>query len=232
MTCICAVVQQGTIVFGSDSAGSAEYAIMTTHSRKIFKLQNMLFGVAGSWRHMQIIHYAFTPPEHPATHSDEAYMSVPFLDALKACFQERNLADLSECSILIGYHQQLYRINRDYGVLISHTYDAIGSGDDVAKGALFATQHLPPVDRVSIALHAAAEHTAFVRSPYVLEFLAPDDEPHLEQAALDQLQAVSYSPLMALHRRDFGKVKERLQQGERYGSTQYTAAQLHRRSDK
>jgi ATP-dependent protease HslVU (ClpYQ) peptidase subunit len=217
------------IIFGADSAGSAEYAIMTTRSRKIFKKRNLLFGVAGSWRHMQIIHHTFSPPEHPAACSDEAYITVHVLDALKQTLQERGVHDLSECSILLGYRQQLYRVNHDYGVLISHSYDAIGSGDDVAKGALFATQHLPPVDRVTIALHAATEHTAFVRPPYVIEMLASTDEPQEAQAVFSE-RPMNYPSVMAMHRSDGGKVKERLQQGELYGATQYTAAQLHRRS--
>lgn len=186
MTCICAVVDTDhSITFGSDSAGSSEYAIMVTGSPKIFQKNNLLFGVAGSWRHMQLLHHALDIPEQPDNCSDEAYITLHVTDAIKSCFQQRaNTQETSSCAILIGYNGVLYRLNEDYGALISYSYDCIGSGDDVAKGALFATQKYSPVERITTALKAATEHTAFVRPPYVFERLAPRPEPHLGQAAL------------------------------------------------
>ena len=186
MTCICAVVDTDqSITFGADSAGSSEYAIMITGSPKIFQKKNLLFGVAGSWRHMQLLHHALVIPEQSYMCTDEAYITLHVTDAIRACFSERsNTQETSSCAILIGYNGVLYRLNEDYGALISYSYDCIGSGDDVAKGALFATQAYSPVERITTALKAATEHTAFVRQPYVFERLAPCSEPHLGQASL------------------------------------------------
>jgi len=191
MTCICAIIDTDkSILFGADSAGSSEYSIMITASVKIFQKDNLLFGVAGSWRQMQLLHHALVIPKKSNACTDEAYITLHVTDAIRSCFQDRNSMTVtntqenSACAILIGYNGVLYRLNEDYGALISHTYDCIGSGDDVAKGALFATKEYSPIERITIALKAATEHTAFVRPPYVFERLAPCSEPHLGQSSL------------------------------------------------
>ncbi len=225
MTCICAVVHQDgmTISFGADSAGSNEYAITVNQSRKIFKKNNLLFGVAGSWRQMQLLHYSLSIPERPIRITDEEYIALYVVDAIRSCFQEKNTAkyennqEFSSCAILIGYRGSIYRLNEDYGALISTTYDAIGSGDDVAKGALYTTGHLHPLDRITVALRSAAEHTAFVRGPFVFETLTPEPE---QFDFSSQLQKTLRSALI-VKRSDLGEIVERVQRpGERVNGTE------------
>lgn len=225
MTCICAVVHSDrkTITFGADSAGSSDYAIMTNSSKKIFKKNNLLFGVAGSWRHMQLLHHSLIVPDRLLSISDEEYIALHVIDAIRSCFQEKGAAkyesnqEFSSCAILLGYNGVLYRLNQDYGAIITTSYDAIGSGDDVAKGALFATKHLSPIERISIALHSATEHTAFVRGPYVFETLAPDDECHSEQLGFLK----SARSMLTVKRYDLGDLGERFQRiGEQKNGTE------------
>lgn len=219
MTCICAVVHSDkrTMTFGADSAGSNDYAIMTNHSRKIFKKNNLLFGVAGSWRQMQLLRYALVIPERKQFISDEEYIVLYIIDAIRSCLQERNTAkyensqEFSSCGILIGYNGVLYRLNQDYGALISTAYDAIGSGDDVAKGALYATDHLSPIERISVALRSATEHTAFVRGPFIFESLTPYDEPQFVRMA---------QSILTVKRSDLGELTQYQRPGEQRNGTE------------
>jgi len=155
MTCICAVVHENmSITFGADSAGSSEYAIMSSESKKIFRRDDLLFGIAGSWRKIQLLHYALRIPEREETISDEAYIVLSLVDAIKSCFATCMVSpEQDQSAILIGYRGRIYRVNHDYGLLISKEYDAIGAGDDVAKGVLYTTKNLfNAVERVKLAL--------------------------------------------------------------------------------
>ncbi len=48
-------------------------------------------------------------------------------------------------------------------------YNAVGSGDDIALGALFATRNggMGPVERLELALQAASYHNSDTRPPFV-----------------------------------------------------------------
>jgi len=187
MTCICGIVDvHGQIWIGGDSAGSDQYTVLTSTLSKVFRKEQMLLGIAGSWRQMQLVHYALELPEHPRRMSDEAYLTTLFIDAIRECFTSAgstskfNEQESTSSAFLIGYHQKLYRIHSDYGITTSDCqYDAVGSGDDIARGALFATPHLSPQDRLRMALKAAVEHTPYVRPPFTIEMLSPptDFEP-------------------------------------------------------
>ena len=190
MTCVCGLVTQQSVWIAADSAGSDSYSIAISSSHKVFRHCALIFGVAGSLRHMQLLHHFLELPEHFETYSAEAYIVGPVIDAIRLCFGRGELdakvdaKDHIGCAILIGYQGALYRVNEDYGVLtITRGYDAIGSGDDVAKGALYATPRLPPQERLHCALDAAVEHTPFVRPPYVVEFLSPEHTTQFSQRA-------------------------------------------------
>lgn len=220
MTCVVGIVHSDkSITFAADSAGASEYAIMTTSSKKIFKKKDLIFGVAGSWRQLQLLHYALEIPERTQEYSDEAYITLTLVDAIRTCFQERSSSLLSnnqekiECSILIGYRGSLYRLNEDFGMLISHTYDVIGSGDDVAKGALYATNHFEPSERAIIALKAAAEHTAFVRQPFLIETLPFTQQPFEQDVDITQLQKAVRS-MLTVKRMHLGDLQDGRSTGE------------------
>jgi hypothetical protein len=59
--------------------------------------------------------------------------------------------------------------NRDYQVgLAADQFDAAGCGEQIARGALYATQDVPLLghERVELALQAAERHSAGVRAPF------------------------------------------------------------------
>lgn len=179
MTCICAIADLSTVWMASDSAGSDSYSIVRSSSKKVFTKNNIVFGVAGSWRQLNLLQHDLSIPDHYETISDESYISIHVVNAIRDCFlssgssQRINEQEVSSVSLLLGYRGGIYHMNTDLGVLyITNGYDAIGSGDDVAKGALFATSWMSPKERLYCALSAAVEHTPFVRPPFVIEMLS------------------------------------------------------------
>jgi ATP-dependent protease HslVU (ClpYQ) peptidase subunit len=183
MSCICGIIRNNEIWIAGDSAGSDQYSIALSGSKKVFRkevlygseqeniVEEMIFGVAGSWRQLQILHHALQLPLHSFEKNDETYLVLDVIAAIKNCIGVGG----ESIGLLIGYRQKLYRINSDFGVFpLLLGYDAIGSGDDIAKGALYAltyNRYLNGRECLKIALNASVEHTPFVRQPYVYECL-------------------------------------------------------------
>jgi ATP-dependent protease HslVU (ClpYQ) peptidase subunit len=46
-------------------------------------------------------------------------------------------------------------------------FAAVGCGEDIALGAMYATRHLPPAKRIEMALEAAERFSAGVRGPFI-----------------------------------------------------------------
>lgn len=70
---------------------------------------------------------------------------------------------------IIGMCGKIYVIERDFSVSqLECDYAAIGAGQQVAEGALYATQHTKTSmrKRIMTALEAAAEHCVGVKSPF------------------------------------------------------------------
>ena len=62
-------------------------------------------------------------------------------------------------AFLFAYKDKAWMINFDLAVIEIQEYLAIGSGSDVAKGALFATQGKNPSERIVTAIDAASDAT-------------------------------------------------------------------------
>lgn len=76
------------------------------------------------------------------------------------------------CMLLVAWRDRLWVVAADFYVTEVEHYAAIGSGEDVAYGALHAcAQFVVPgngVVAVRVALDAAAAHTAYVRPPFYI----------------------------------------------------------------
>ena len=79
-------------------------------------------------------------------------------------------------TFLVGVRGELFTIMEDYQVGQSADgFDAVGSGTDLALGALYATREGPfrPRQRVRMALAAAERFNAGVRGPFLVKSLHP-----------------------------------------------------------
>jgi len=140
---------------------------------KVFRKDRYLFGFTTSFRMGQLIRYSLKLPQ-PSGDIDK-FMTTKFIDALRDCLKAGGWArkenDREEGgTFLVGVSGQLFVIYDDYQVgRAADGFAAVGCGDHIALGALYATANtgLKPRNRVTLALQAAERFSAGVRGPFV-----------------------------------------------------------------
>ncbi len=179
MTCIAGIADQrsGRVYLGGDSAATGTSQQTIRADSKVFFNGACVFGCTSSFRMVQLLRYALEIPPYEETIPIENYMATRFINAVRTCLKEGGYATKEDeqekgGKFLVGIQKRLFCIDADYQVqeaLIG--YDAVGAGDDLALGVLFATRHgdLPPEARIALALEAASYHNASVRPPFVIE---------------------------------------------------------------
>lgn len=187
MTAIIGLVDaDGTVYMGGDSAGTTSQGDQSVlANQKVFFPELgpwFVIGCCGTFRLAQVLKYSFQPPRPPAKDVElEGFMATTFVEAVKECFRETGIMNTepggaeSGHSFLVGYQGRVFKIEDNFQVLYdAKNYTAIGTGEAVAMGALFASEGLAKADeRVMLALRAAAYYNAMVREPfslYALEF--------------------------------------------------------------
>ena len=185
MTCGVGIVENGSVFLGYDSMASTNWVSHNSQSKRPIQKGEMVFLIAGSPRIAQLIEFTLSLPKHPDDYSVEGYMVTFVVDALRQCFldgghvKKENEEEAFDSHLLIGYRGHLFTIGSDFQVLETRDgYAAVGSGQEVALGALFATAGRSPSHRLLHALEAASYHTPFVRGPY--HFLEVKNEPGSE----------------------------------------------------
>lgn len=181
MTCIVAVVEDGRVVMGADSAGSDLYTIRSRKDPKIHQVGPFLFGFTSSFRMGQLLGYAFKEPDRDPRVSTDKFMVTTFIDAVRSCLKVGGYAQLSNNVesggvFLVGYEGRIFRIDSDYQVGESVLlYEAVGCGAEHACAAMYATQKfaddglITASDRVILALKAAEEFSCGVRGPFLIK---------------------------------------------------------------
>jgi len=172
MTCIVGIIDKKGIYIGADSsvsAGNTQFAM--SNNKKIFIDNDMIFGMAGDYAIFQEFQYRFAPPDCDTDRDPLEYMLNSFAPALREQFETVFSGD-NEFYIMIGFRGRLFQLDKNYAIIeTSLDFDAIGSGEDIARGVLFATPDLSPQERIKLALTAAERFTCFVRKPFIIKFL-------------------------------------------------------------
>jgi len=177
MTCIAGFVEGSTVWIGGDSAGCSGWDLTVRADQKVFRNGPMLFGFTSSFRMGQLLRYALTIPERTPDTEIDRWMTTTFIDAVRECLKSRGWSEKEKeqekgGTFLIGYEGRLFRIDEDYQVGIPQDgFEACGCGGQVARGALFATDHLRGEERMLKALTAAERCSAGVRGPFHVESL-------------------------------------------------------------
>lgn len=174
MTAVCAVVHDGKVHMGADSAGVGGLSLQVRADKKVFVNGPMVIGYTTSFRMGQLLRWKFAPPRHANGVSDERYMSTDFVDAVRACLKDGGFAKKeneveSGGNFLVGYRGQIWELGGDYQVgRALAPYNAVGCGYDLCLGALSATEEfdLDPDVRLMLALEAAQSFSAGVRAPF------------------------------------------------------------------
>lgn len=190
MTCIVGLVDEGKVYMGGDSAGvNGGWDLVVRADPKVFHIGPFVVGFTSSFRMGQLLRFALVPPVHPPEVDIYRYMTVDFINAVRDCLKTGGWAKKdgekeSGGVFLVGYRGRLFEIDSDYQVGEGlDGYMAVGSGDQVALGALYATQKLPPLVRIRLALEAAERWNAGVRGPFVIEVLEAEAEPAVPASA-------------------------------------------------
>ena len=180
MTCIVGLVEKGNVYIGGDSAGVGGYSLTVRADRKVFRNGDFVMGFTTSFRMGQLLHHAFSPPKrHPDTDVDR-FMVTDFIDGVRRCLKDGGYAEKHNDAesggvFLVGYAGRLFRVDNDYQVgEAADGYDAVGCGEDIARGALFASTG-KSLDRLRAALEASERFSAGVRGPFHFETLAAND---------------------------------------------------------
>jgi ATP-dependent protease HslVU (ClpYQ) peptidase subunit len=177
VTCCVGIEHAGGVVMGADSlAGSGDSYTTIRADEKLFRVDDLIIGFAGSWRAGQLLRYSFDPPERPENPDDiMRYLCSDFVDSVRACLSaggmsatRESVEGMDDTSFLVAVEGKLYVVDSDFQVARSISgYAAIGSGMPWAEGALHATQKSKNHRaRVILALEAAAESCAWVRPPF------------------------------------------------------------------
>ena len=172
MTCIIGLKHKGDIYIGADSAGVGGSSISNRVDSKIYEVGEFIFGFTSSFRMGQLLGYSFKPPIHSKGISIEEFMCTSFINEVKATLKEggfsRNKNGEDEGgTFIVGYRGRLFTIFDDYQISeVADTYDAVGCGEDLAKGAMYSTKTLLPLKRIRNALEAAAYFSSGVRAPF------------------------------------------------------------------
>lgn len=180
MTCIVGLVHNGTVWMGGDSAGIREggYQRTVTKTSKVFRNGPFLFGITTSFRMGQVLRHAFVPPECPAGMTEERFLATEFVDEVRETMRAAGHAHVDKerefagC-FLLGWRGRLFAFDDDFGFTErAGGFNAVGSGEAVALGALYAAPTpAPPEMRLRIALEAAAKFNAAVAAPFDIECL-------------------------------------------------------------
>lgn len=178
MTCIVSYKSNGKIYIGGDSGASENNNISVRNDVKVFKINDIIIGYAGSFRCAQLVKFSFNPPKQLKTQSNHAYMCATFIPELHKVFDANNVfhsdnKSESELQLLIAYKKEVYLMDFDFNIGIpADDYASIGASSEVATGALYAITELnpdiPAADAIKIALDASVKFTTSVKPPYTI----------------------------------------------------------------
>jgi len=175
MTCIVGVVENGTVWLGADSAGaSAETGQVEIRSdEKVFVRGPYAMGFTTSFRMGDLLRYSVVLPIPTEDERDlRGFMVIRFIDAVRDALNKGGFATKKDQvesggNFLVGIRGHLFEIANDYQVAeVACQFAAVGSGWQLALGALHAGGSLPVKERIYKALEAAERFNAFVRRPF------------------------------------------------------------------
>jgi ATP-dependent protease HslVU (ClpYQ) peptidase subunit len=184
MTCIVGLINNDTVYIGADSLESNGYSKVVRKDKKVFKLKNThnaVIGFTSSFRMGQLLMYATNLLNTKNEYENEInheYLVTKFIPDIIKLFENGGYGKVKDGEkqggfFLLGYKDKLFKIESDYQVAESYySYDACGSGEDLALGSLTTTEYLKdnisPEERIHIALQCATQFTTGVAPPYYI----------------------------------------------------------------
>ena len=171
MTCIVAIKKEYSVLLGGDSAASGNNRKVSRLDKKIFKLGDIIFGFAGSFRIGQLIKYQLKIPNKIENINNEEYVINYLIREIVIMLKQNRLVknNKMDCNLLIGLGNQIYKVDSDFQIEITNDeYASIGDGEDFALGALYALKDsiFTPEEKAQKALEASARYCTTVEEPF------------------------------------------------------------------
>ena len=174
MSLVIGIKDKDRIVLGADKQVSTGDSKEHTSTKiwPVSELPGAIMGSVGSARASQIIQYSNIIDKNMF----DGEISTDFIicslaptiagglkqNGINLDTKEDAVCEMMPNSFIFAYKDRAWLIWNDLSVTELDSYLAIGSGSDVAKGALFATKNKNPFERIVTAIDAAAESTLFV----------------------------------------------------------------------
>ena len=175
MTAIAGFVDGSTVWVGADSSITDCDYTATNLIEKAFIVGPYVVGGSGDLRTLQVLRYSWNPPNPPRSRDKlSEFMCSDFVGTISKALTSAGV-DLgsADFGLVVGVKARIFEIADDLSVV--EPMDGIaasGSGRDLALGSLLSTTRWKnPVDRISMALEAAASRNAHVRSPWTIVHL-------------------------------------------------------------
>lgn len=174
MTCVAAVVEDGKVWMGADSAGvRSDYEYTRRKDPKVGIIQDeYIIGFTSSFRMGQILLYDMTVPSYEEGTDVYRHMVTKFIKSVRNSLQSGGYTHVSQNKetggiFLVGFRGRLFKVESDFQIGESiDNYMACGCGEPYATGAMYVSKHLRAVDRIKTALEAAEYHNAGIRAPF------------------------------------------------------------------
>lgn len=174
MSLVVAIKDKDRVVLGADKQVSTGDTKNHTITKiwPVCDLPGAVMGGVGSARASQVIQYSdIVDKNHLHVEPTTDFVICSLAPTIAATLKsngivvepgEGGLCDMMPNAFIFAYKDKAWMIWNDLSVTEIDDYFAIGSGSDVARGALFATQDKNPFERVVLCIDAAAESTLFV----------------------------------------------------------------------
>lgn len=168
MTCIIGLVHDGRVYMGGDSQRSRGSVIETAPTPKVVRFGDMLIGSCGLALALNLIQHRLEVPKLAQIgESGEGYLFREVATPLRRLAKDHDL-DFSDCELLIGFDQRIFRVGTDFSVLWNgEGLASIGAGERWAIGAMLALEGtVPAEDRIRRSLEIAGRCCDGVAGPY------------------------------------------------------------------
>ncbi len=174
MSLIVAIKDKDRVLLGADKQVSAGGKKDHTSTKiwEVKELPGALLGGVGSARASQIIQYSQIVDKNAAMRGiDTEFVVCSLVPTIATTLKAGGIVvephkdgefTMMPNAFVFAYKSQAWVIWNDLSVIEISDYFAIGSGSDVANGALFATRDKNPFERIVTCIYAAADSTLFV----------------------------------------------------------------------
>jgi ATP-dependent protease HslVU (ClpYQ) peptidase subunit len=182
MTIIIGIKHEGDVWLGADSFLGTDSYLYHVKEPKIFRAHvskggPMLIGASGGSRAGFLVR-SMLPPEHLEGVDTHTYIAEFFVNALRDRYEKAgylktdNGTEENEAILMVGYQGSLFVVWYNFQVdEYDEDYAAIGSGMDIALGALHVLaefSHGGIMEKLRAALFACEYHNPYVRRPFTI----------------------------------------------------------------